>query len=197
MIAYLKGTLIQQECGAVVIECNGVGYAVTVSNASLNAMPLDGSSVSLHIRTQMQESQISLYGFVSLVERRLFDLLITVKSVGPSMAMTILCGLSVTDLAEAIANKDITALTSIKKVGKKTAERIALELHEKCCDFVVANDMKTKPSIVIDVISALKNLGWKEQEASAMVSELDIDVDATVESLVRSILKKTHSEQRR
>jgi len=206
MIARLEGTLIR-DGNQIIVDCNGVGYEVTCSAYTIGALPAHGERVVLRVFTQVRETEIALFGFIDAQERGLFDLLITVKNVGPSTAIAILSGASPRDIAALIAREDVPGLTRIKGIGKKTAELLVVELREKCEMLVLswtadgalrnvavpAGALRTaKPSrhpMLGDVIAALVGMGWRPIEAEAAVAELAIDDGATIESLLRQALR--------
>jgi Holliday junction DNA helicase RuvA len=209
MIARLEGTLIRD--GAhVIVDCNGVGYEVAVSAYTLASLPPSGERVTLRVYTQLRENALALYGFIDAEERDLFDLLITVKNVGPSTAIAMLSGASPRDIAALIARQDVTGLTKIKGIGKKTAEMLVVELHEKCEMLVMTwNASGSRPvaapagtvrqakatsrfaghPLLAEVMSALVGLGWRPGEAEAAVAELEVDEKSTIESLLRQALR--------
>ena len=206
MIAHLRGALIDRLGGAVVVECAGVGYEVGVSATTMAAMPAIGEEVALRIYTQAQENKIALYGFSSTQERTLFDLLITVKRVGPSSAIKILsAGAGPHEIAQMIASEQARALTALKGVGKKTAEMIIVELREKCENLLATwgasgvhlpSRTVTPPSssspmavMMLDVRTALVHLGFKNAEADRAVATLDPGDDSTLESLLKQALQ--------
>ncbi len=205
MIARLEGILLREN-DQVVVDCNGVGYEVTCSAYTLGSLPKHGERVVLRIYTQVRETEIALYGFVDPQERGLFDLLITVKNVGPSTAIAILSGSSPRDIAALIARQDVAGLTRIKGIGKKTAELLVVELREKCEGLVLswtadgnlrtvamhAGTIKAKPPghpVLGEVISALVSMGWRPVEAEQACSELEIPEGATIETLLRQALR--------
>jgi Holliday junction DNA helicase RuvA len=205
MIARLEGTLLR-DGEHLIVDCNGVGYEVTCSAYTLASLPKHGERVVLRIYTQVRETDIALYGFVDPQERGLFDLLITVKNVGPSTAITILSGSSPRDIAALIAREDVAGLTRIKGIGKKTAELLVVELREKCEQLVLswtadgnlravamhAGAIKAKPPrhpMLGEVISALVGMGWKPIEAEQACAELAIEEGATIEALLRQALR--------
>ena len=164
MIARLRGTLIEKEPGAVVVECAGVGYDVGVSSATFGELPEVGDEVTLRVFTHAQENRIALYGFATARERELFDFLITVKNVGPATALAILSGASSPEtLARLIAAGDVAGLVKFKGVGKKTAELLVVEL--------------------------MVNMGWRSVEVDKAVARLEVPPRATVETLLREALR--------
>src|SRR5689334_10439019 len=141
MIARLEGVLIERNPPKVIVDCSGVGYEVTCSTYTLGGLPADGERVTLRVYTHTtRDAETTLFGFGDLQERALFDLLITVKNVGPSTAIAMLSGSTPRDLAQLIAEEDVAGLTRIKGVGKKTAELTVVELHEKCAELALSWD---------------------------------------------------------
>ena len=205
MIARLEGTLIR-DGEHVVVDCNGVGYEVSVSAYTLAALPAHGERVTLRVYTQLRENALALFGFIDAHERDLFDLLITVKNVGPSTAIAILSGASPRDIAALIAREDVPGLTKVKGIGKKTAEMLVVELREKCELLAMTwNANGTRPiaapagtvrtakvgrhPLLAEVMSALVAMGWRPIEAEACVAELPVDEGSTIESLLRQALR--------
>ena len=168
MIAHLRGTLLSSTPNACILECAGVGYLVAISIPTYTTLPAPGAVASLHIHTQVREDTLALYGFLDLSEKRLFERLITVAGVGPRLALTILSGLSTTQTIAAIRAQDHPTLTRIPGVGKRLAERLAVELKEKLDDLATpatpATPGHTTPAHD-DVLSALVNLGYNRPSA--------------------------------
>jgi Holliday junction DNA helicase RuvA len=207
MIGRLHGTLVDRAGTRVVVDCHGVGYEVTCSAYTLGALPPLGETVTLLVHTAVREHDITLFGFGSAQERQLFDALITVKNVGPSSAVTILSGgAGPRDVADLIAREDVTGLTRIKGVGKKTAELLCVELREKAEMMLLswtadgeiravarpAGGAKSGPRrhpMLDEVAAALINLGWRPVEADKVVAELAVPDDATLEALLRLALR--------
>jgi len=207
MIARLEGTLIR-DGEQVIVDCRGVGYEVTCSAYTLAALPAHGEPVVMRVFTQMRETAIALFGFADLPERSLFDLLITVKNVGPSTAIAILSGAAPRDIAGLIAQQDVAGLTRIKGIGKKTAELLVVELHEKCQHLLLSwtaegsmrsvavpagAARKTGPGLrhpmLDEVANALVGMGWRPNEADAAVGDLVVGTDITIETLLRQALR--------
>jgi Holliday junction DNA helicase RuvA len=164
VIAHLRGKLIEKEPARLIVDVNGVGYDVFVPLNTFSAMPERGAEVSLDIHTHVREDVIGLYGFSSRQERKVFERLIGISGIGPRLAVTILSGGTVEDLVNAIRKGDLGRLTSIPGVGKKTAERIVVELRDKLQDF---SEAAPKPEVERDVLSALENLGYPRAVAEA------------------------------
>ena len=157
MIARLCGKLFEKNPGQLVVDVHGVGYAVFVAMPTYSSLPDPGSEVALDIYTHVREDVIQLYGFSTRLERSIFERLTHISGIGPRLALTILSGSSVEDLVGSIKRGDLARLTSIPGVGKKTAERIVLELKDKLREFVVDDDRTDSET---DVISAMENLGY-------------------------------------
>jgi Holliday junction DNA helicase RuvA subunit len=131
MIAHLRGTLLTKHPNQAIVETHGVGYEVTISIPTFSEMPAVGSEVALHIHTHVREDALSLYGFLRLGEKHLFEKLLTVSGIGPKLAITILSGMAADEMMTAIRGGDLVRLTRIPGIGKKTAERMVLELRDK------------------------------------------------------------------
>jgi holliday junction DNA helicase RuvA len=157
VIAHLRGKLMQKDPARVVIDVQGVGYEVCVPVTTFSVLPDLGSDVSIDIHTHVREDIIALYGFSTRRERIIFEKLMNISGIGPKLAVTILSGGSVEELVGAIKRGDLARLTAIPGVGKKTAERMVLELKDKFQEFAEA---VAKPAVQSDVVSALENLGY-------------------------------------
>ena len=167
MIAHLRGTLLSKRPNQAVVEVGGVGYDVTISVPAFTELPAAGKEVALHIHTHVREDVIALYGFLQLAEKHLFEKLITVSGIGPKLAITILSGMEAGGMAKAIRGNDVARLTQIPGIGKKTAERMVLELRDKLpAREAEPSEAVAAPSgISEDVISALVNLGYQRSDA--------------------------------
>ncbi len=157
MIARLRGPLLEKTPEKVVLDINGVGYQAFISLPTYSSLPDVGAEVVLDIHTHVREDLIQLFGFSSKRERSIFERLLQISGIGPRLAMTILSGSSVDDLIASIKREDLARLTSIPGVGKKTGERIILELKDKLRDFIVDDEPGGSE---VDVISAMENLGY-------------------------------------
>jgi holliday junction DNA helicase RuvA len=187
VIAHLRGKLIQKEPSRVVVDVQGVGYEVFIPLTTFTVMPEAGADVSIDIHTHVREDVIALYGFSSRQERRVFERLISISGIGPRLAVTILSGGSVEGLVGAIKRGDLARLTSIPGVGKKTAERIIVELRDKLQDL---SEEAAKPAIETDVLSALENLGYSRAVAEPAVRRaMDGDSDASFDVLFKRTLQ--------
>jgi Holliday junction DNA helicase RuvA len=169
MIAHLRGRLISKHPNQAIVEAAGVGYDVTITIPTFSDLPAIGSEVGLHIHTHVREDALALYGFLRSEEKQLFEKLITVSGIGPKLAITILSGMATNDMVGAIRSNDYARLTKVPGVGKKTAERMCVELRDKLEGFGEAQPMKTLSGIEEDVISALTNLGYQRALAEKAV----------------------------
>ncbi|WP_419805349.1 Holliday junction branch migration protein RuvA [Terriglobus sp.] len=173
MIAYLRGTLLSKSPNRSVVDCNGVGYDVSTSVQCYTALPEQGSAVALHIHTEVREDLIALFGFLDPAEKLLFEKLITISGVGPKLAITLLSGIRADALAAAIRGADHALLTRIPGIGKKTAERIVLELKDKLDSFAAPTPATPQATALTpaadDVLSALVNLGYSRPAAQKAV----------------------------
>src|ERR1700694_824552 len=160
MIAHLRGKLLTKHPNRAIVETSGVGYDVTISVPTFSDLPAVGGEVMLHIHTHVREDLIALYGFLRPAEKTLFEKLITVSGIGPKLAITILSGMAADEMVSAIRGHDIARLTRIPGVGKKTAERMVLELRDKLAVEKVGEiaAAPTMSAIEADVLSALINL---------------------------------------
>ena len=167
MIAHLRGTLLSKHPNQAIVEAGGVGYDVTISVPTFSDLPAVGSEVAVYIHTHVREDALALYGFLKASEKLLFEKLITVSGIGPKLAITILSGMAADEMVGAIRGNDIAKLTRIPGIGKKTAERMVLELRDKLPETgtAVPAAAPTMSAIEDDVLSALVNLGY--QRASA------------------------------
>jgi Holliday junction DNA helicase RuvA len=167
MIAHLRGTLLAKHPNQAIVETHGVGYDVTISVPTFSEMPAAGSEVALHIHTHVREDALSLFGFLRLAEKHLFEKLLTVSGIGPKLAITILSGMPVDEMVSAIRGGDVVRLTRIPGIGKKTAERMVLELRDKLPVSVGAAEVSVTAASPVeeDVISALVNLGYQRAAA--------------------------------
>lgn len=187
MIAHLRGKLTQKDPARVIVDVNGVGYEVFVPLTTFTALPETGSEVSIDIHTHVREDVIALYGFSTRRERAIFEKLMTISGIGPKLAVTILSGGSVEELITAIKHSDLARLTAIPGVGKKTAERIILELKDKLQEFAEAAQ---KSGIEVDVLSALENLGYgRALVESALRRAIDGDRDPAFDVLFKRALQ--------
>ena len=163
MIAHLRGRLLLKRPNQAVIETAGVGYDITISVPTFSDLPPEGAEVALFIHTHVREDAIALFGFLRPEEKQLFEKLISVSGIGPKLAVTVLSGMPFAAAITAIRDNDVAALTRIPGVGKKTAERMVLELRDRLEHFGVtaATPARTATQVEEDVLSALVNLGYQ------------------------------------
>jgi Holliday junction DNA helicase RuvA len=197
MIAYLSGLILKKTTGSVIIEANGVGYEVCVPLSTFYSLPENHERVSLHIYTHVREDALHLYGFLTELEKRLFLMLISVSGIGPRLSVNILSGTGPKELLTAVASGDSYRLQAIPGVGKKTAERIALELKDRATQILDHEDVAPPPvfeegerRLVDDAVSALLNLGYPEKRAEhAVLMVRNQEEESTLEGLIKAALK--------
>lgn len=193
MIGYLKGNLISAEEGVAIVDVNGVGYEITCSGAVYGEL-IKNRGGEVYIYTAVKEDGISLYGFVSQEEKKIFLKLISVSGVGPKMGIAVLSSMSVKDLTVKIAAGDVKGLSTVKGLGKKTAERIVLELRDKL------GAVSDKDGIPLgiesgydeesdDAITALMGLGFSRAESAAAVKKAKADGASTIQQTISFALK--------
>ena len=185
MIASLAGRLAAKGAGNIIVDVSGVGYRVACSARTMEDLPEVGASVSLKIQTVVREDAFLLFGFLTTQEEELFLLLNSVSNVGPKLALTILSGLPVPELVGAIAQGEVGRLTRVHGIGKRTAERLIVELKDKAKLLMLEEPMPSRTRH--DVTSALGNLGYRpsQAEAAAQAAVDAIGFDATFEELLR------------
>lgn len=199
MIAQLRGVVVEKNLADAVVDVNGVGYRVHFSLLTLTRIPEEGQSVLIRVRTVVREDALDLFGFLGRAEEDMFLLLNSVSRVGPRLAMTVLSGMEVSELANAIGRGDVARLTKIHGVGKKNAERLVVELKEKvkAVQLEAESEGAPPPSADVrgDLVSALVNLGYKalQAEKAAEVAAERAGVDASFELLFREALKGLRS----
>jgi Holliday junction DNA helicase RuvA len=197
MIAHLHGTLLKKTTRSIIIDNAGIGYEVFIPLSTFYALPEKNEKVSLHIYTHVKEDALMLFGFQIPLEKDIFSLLISISGIGPKLALNILSGIGPDDLLGAMAHKDTVRLQSIPGIGKKTAERIALELSEKA-QLMMGDMAPTLSQAVIgldkkileDAVSALLNLGYSSKLSKNAVEKAHSGrEDMSLESLIKEALK--------
>ena len=201
MIGQLRGRLAEKRPNQVLVDVNGVGYVVLVPLSTYATLGDLHTEVTLLIHTHVREDALSLYGFLSSREKHLFEMLLSASGVGPSLALKILSGMSVEDLVPAIRGSDLARLTKIPGVGRKTAERMVVELKDKL-DAVTVEVERPSPSspagVEADVVSALVNLGYEARVAEAAVTEVRRESGAAnFEKLLRASLQSLSAQKGR
>lgn len=193
MIACLRGKILHRGMNRIVIDVQGVGYDVAVSLATLGSLPQDGE-VFLHIHTALRESALELYGFYAQEEKALFQMLLTVNGIGPKSALLILSGIAPEEFRHAVLEGDAHRLTAIPGIGKKSAERIIVELREKMRKIgtAAASNVTATATFEQDLISSLVNLGYKERIASSAAKKVmkEATSDLQLPDAVRIALKE-------
>jgi Holliday junction DNA helicase RuvA len=195
VIAYLRGQILSKTPNAVVLDCNGVGYELAISVTTYTELGDLGAEARLHVHTHVREDALLLFGFAEPTEKRLFEKLLTISGIGPKLAITVLSGISADRLVGAIRSGDHATLTRIPGIGKKTAERVVLELKDKLDDlagFTAAGEI-VRPSLgatAEDVLSALVNLGYPRPIAQKAVESAakDPTVSSDFERLFRAAM---------
>ena len=197
MIAYIRGTLAEKDPTRVIIEAAGVGYELVISLTTYEALPREGAEAKLLTYHCVREDDEILFGFASEQEREMFAKLTSVSGVGPKIAIAILSGSSLSELALAISTSDAKRISSIKGVGKKTAEKICVELRDKVSALEAASVARgtsaagAQTAVLQDAVAALRALGFTDEVSSRMVTDVlakDPSVDS-VEKVVRLALK--------
>lgn len=172
MIGHLRGTLIDKRPTQILVDVGGVGYQVNIPLSTFYALGDLRSDVNLLTYTHVREDALALYGFLTAREKHFFEMLISASGVGPSLAIKILSGMSVDELVPAIRRGDLVQLTRIPGVGKKTAERMVVELRDKLTSLAAAHEPEkpaSRPQLEADVISALENLGYDRRNSERAV----------------------------
>ncbi len=195
MIALLTGKVAFKSPAFIIMDVNGVGYRVQIPFSTYYDLPDEGGTVSLNIYTHVKEDAISLFGFRTPAEKNFFQLLISVSGIGPKMGKDILSNIQVEDLGQAIVRGDLARLSAIPGIGRKTAERLVLELKEKVLKLDVYPLAKEgigpviSPDLKDDVASALVNLGYKDVVVNKTLAGMKIPPDASMETVLKQALK--------
>jgi Holliday junction DNA helicase RuvA len=202
MIASLRGRLLERGTGGCVVEAGGVGYWVQISTTTARALPGEGGEVFLHTHLVVREDSHQLFGFAELDERRLFELLISVSGVGPKVALAVLSGMKPGALARAIRDENLAALVAVPGIGRKTAERLVVELRDKIELIAAAADEPAsspgpgrrggpRSEHFEDAVAALVGLGYSPPQAQDAIRRAsEADADASLEVLVRGALAR-------
>jgi Holliday junction DNA helicase RuvA len=194
VIAYLRGRILSKASNAVIVDCNGVGYELAISITTFTELGAEGAEAKLHVHTHVREDALALFGFAELTEKRLFEKLLTISGIGPKLAITVLSGISAERLVGAIRAGDHATLTKIPGIGKKTAERVVLELKDKLDDMVGSTPETgarfSLGTVADDVLSALVNLGYARPVAQKAVETAakDAAVAGDFEQLFRAAM---------
>jgi holliday junction DNA helicase RuvA len=199
LIAHLRGTILEKHPNRIVIDANGVGYDVFVPLSTFYGLGEPGADIAVRIHTHVREDALLLYGFATLLEQELFERLIGVSGIGPKVALAVLSGIEPLELIRAIERSDLARLTAIPGVGKKTAERIVLELKDRLprartAEVAAGANAPDAPVLRDDVVSALVNLGYHrplaEKSAEAAINTLGSAADASFERTLKQALRE-------
>jgi len=189
VIAHLRGKLLSKHPNAVVVETGGVGYEVIISVPTFTGLPSAGAEVSLFVHTHVREDALALFGFLKPEDKQLFEKLLSVSGIGPKLAITILSGMSSDAMVAAIRGNNVALLTRIPGIGKKTAERMVLELRDKLGSFGSTPEaMAAATPVEEDVISALVNLGYQRPVVERAMGRLEKGAAESFDTLFRKIL---------
>ena len=179
MIGRIQGTLVQTNPPLILVDVHGIGYEISVPMSTFYNLPSVNHPVTLLIHTLVREDAIQLFGFLTSAEREAFRQLLKVSGIGARTALSILSGLSVDALANAVAMQEVGLLTKVPGIGKKTAERLLLELKDKLSATLAQAGIQTQSSSNTDIINALMGLGYSQREATLAVKKLPEDVDVS------------------
>jgi len=182
MIAHLRGKLIAKGPSHAIVEAAGVGYELAISVTTYSDLPALNEEIALHVYTHVREDALALFGFLQRAEKQLFEKLIGVSGIGPKLGITILSGMSAEAVVTAIRGNDVAALTRIPGIGKKTAERMVLELRDKLDQFAAPPSVPAATAIEEDVISALVNLGYQRSLAERALARIPSAKDGEKQS---------------
>jgi len=188
MIAHLRGKLISKHPNQAVVEAAGVGYEVNISIPTFSGLPGLGSEVSLFVHTHVREDALALFGFLRAEDKQLFEKLLSVSGIGPKLAITILSGMAADAMVAAIKGNNVALLTRIPGIGKKTAERMVLELRDKLESFGVPAAAAAASPIEEDVISALVNLGYQRPVVERVLGQMGKSAGESFDALFRKSL---------
>jgi len=199
MIAHLTGILFSKGPQSVVIDTAGVGYHIHIPLSTFYQLPDEMEKVSLHVYTHVREDMLQLFGFQTATEKEIFLLLISVSGIGPKLALNILSGIGIEELLSAIMSADSERISAIPGVGKKTSQRITLELKEKVFDIFEGRELRPREEVQIrnkeifdDALSALTNLGYPSRSAKSVIenilrSDNDINLDTLLKEALRNL----------
>ncbi len=190
MIARLRGKLLEKTPAHVVVDCGGVGYQAFVSLRTFCRLPEAGADVDLVVVTNLRENALELFAFADARERELFQLLRTVSGIGPRLALSVLSGIDAGELAEVLAAEDVDRLVAVPGVGKKTAERMLVELRGKVVPQVSERTRVAETDIESDAVLALVGLGYKPLDARRAVSATTEEAGKSIEELIKRSLAR-------
>jgi len=197
MIAFLRGRILEKQPNRVIVDVNGVGYEVVIPLSTYYDVGDEGSEVALRVHTHVREDALQLYGFITDFERQVFERLIAISGIGPKLALAVLSGVDSRDLVTAVQRGDVARLKGIPGIGKKTAERIVLELRDRLAQLTVPDAAASGVATVegerlrADLLSALQNLGYHRPQADKAVDNILTTVpEPTFEQALKSALRE-------
>lgn len=197
MIAFLRGRVLEKQPNRIIVDVQGVGYELLVPLSTFYDLGEEGTETSLRVHTHVREEALQLYGFLTELERQLFERLIAISGVGPKLAIAILSGMDPRDLVTAVQRGDVARLTGIPGIGKKTAERLVLELRDRLMQFAPPPVADVAPAesgadrVRTDLLSALQNLGYHRPQAEkAIDATLAATPAPTLEQALRAVLRE-------
>ena len=193
MIARLSGTLLEKQVQGLIVDVGGVGYGVIVPLSTFYAVGEPGAAIALRIHTHVREDALQLYGFATVLEEQLFERLIGVSGIGPKLAVAILSGIESGELVKAVRGNDLARLTKVPGIGRKTAERLVIELRDRLPDGMVPAGVDTEPpagGLRDDILSALGNLGYQRHTVEKTVDAVLRGGADDFEPALREILRE-------
>jgi Holliday junction DNA helicase RuvA len=196
MIAFLRGRVLDKQPNRIIVDVAGVGYEVHVPLSTFYEVGDEGAEVSLRVHTHVREETLQLYGFLTDLERQVFERLIGISGIGPKLAIAVLSGMDSREVITAIQRADVARLTGIPGIGKKTAERIVLELKDRLIQLATPAVAGTGPEgssgdrLRTDLLSALQNLGYHRQQVDRAIKTVTTGTDVTFEQALRSALRE-------
>ncbi|MBN1382856.1 MAG: Holliday junction branch migration protein RuvA [Deltaproteobacteria bacterium] len=200
MIARVAGTLIEKSVSHIVVDAQGIGYRIFISLSTFYELPEPGENITLHTHTNVKQDAIHLFGFYTIEEKKMFEMMIGISGIGPKLAINILSGMAATDLMEAISHGNLSKLVGIPGVGRKMAERMILELKDKLTKFAPDTagkkmDVQTDATDFLkeDALSALVNLGYKSNHVRNVLDQVIENIEDsefTLDVLLKKALKQ-------
>lgn len=190
MIAYLKGKIIHKELGKIILDIGGIGYEIFLSLNSYKELPDEGETVAIHTSVYLRDDLIQLFGFKQIEEKELYQRLVSVTGIGPKVALAVLSYFDVSSFQDAILGEDVERICMVPGVGRKTAQRLILELGDKIVDIRAKEREISKSSIIYsEVKGALLNLGYSSYEAKKILEPYKFDEQRQPEEVLKEILQ--------
>lgn len=191
MIGYLTGKIISKKPTQLLLDVNGVGYLINITIPTFEKLGNEKEETSIHTYLHVKEDSLTLYGFSSEPEKKIFELLISISGIGPKLAQSILSGIQTAELIEAIRTANLNRIVAVPGIGKKTGERLIIELKDKVSSLASEEMESVAPAFTImnDAVKALVNLGYNQKTAENSIRKiLDGNPDATIEELIKDAL---------